>query len=381
VALSAIDDYRAFFPIAERFAYMDHASMGPIPRPVIEAQRGFLERQATLASEAGSEFRDACGCLRRSMADFIGADADEIALTKNTPEGLSIIAAGLSWRAGDSVVTTDLEFPANMYPWLNLRDRGVEVRIVRSEHGRLPNERVIEAIDGSTRLVAVSLVQFSTGFRSDLAGLAEYCRPRGVYVATDAMQAVGALPVDVRALGVDFLACASHKWLLGPFGMGWFYCRKELVDELRPTEVGQGSVVQRDSWLDYRFEFHPSAARFECGVLNFEAAQGLQAALNLLNEVGRARIYQRISAVTDQLMDGLQARGYQVVSSRLAAERSGIVSFRHDRHDSASVRERLHAANVIVSLREGMVRASPHFYNTPDDVDRLLEALPSDGDR
>jgi selenocysteine lyase/cysteine desulfurase len=372
-----VDEYRALFPITERFAYLDHAALGPLSRPVLAAQQAFLEQQATLGSEATAEHHAAKDRLRRSMAEFIGADTDEIALTKNTPEGLSIVASGLGWRPGDSVVTSDLEFPANMYPWLNLRERGVEVRIVRSEDGRVPAERLMEAVDGTTRVLAVSLVQFSTGFRSDLARLAEFCRPRGVFLVTDAMQAVGALPVEVHALGVDFLACASHKWLLGPFGMGWFYCRGELLERLRPTEVGQGSMVQRESYLDYRLEFVPSAARFECGVVNMGGVLGLQASLDLFNAVGRERVGDRILALCERLAEGLLARGYGVASSRAEGERSGILSFRSERHDSAAVRERLHEAGVIASLHEGLVRASPHFYNSSDDVDRLLAALPA----
>ena len=158
-----MDEYRALFPITERFAYLDHAALGPLSRPVLEAQQAFLEQQATLGSEATAEHHAAKDCLRRSMAEFIGADTDEIALTKNTPEGLSIVASGLGWRPGDSVVTSDLEFPANMYPWLNLREKGVEVRIVPSEGGRVPAERLIEAVDGTTQVLAISLVQFSSG--------------------------------------------------------------------------------------------------------------------------------------------------------------------------------------------------------------------------
>lgn len=371
-----MDRYRPLFPVARRFAYLDHASMGPMPQSVLEAQRAFLETQAAFGSEAGPGFREARERLRGAMAAFVRADPDEIALTKNTPEGLSVVAAGLGWRPGDSVVTTDLEFPANMYPWLNLREQGVEVRIVRSEDGRIPAERLFEAVDATTRVLAVSYVQFSTGFRSDLARLAEFCRPRGVFLVTDAIQAVGALPIDVHALGVDFLACASHKWLLGPFGMGWLYCRRELLERLRPAEVGQGSVVERASFLDYRLEFQPSAARFECGVVNMGGVPGLQASLDLMSSIGRERIVEAILGLNDRLAEGLAARGYRVLSSREAGERSGIVSFFHARHPSAEVRQRLHAADVIVSLREGLVRVSPHFYNSADDIDRLLAALP-----
>jgi selenocysteine lyase/cysteine desulfurase len=268
------------------------------------------------------------------------------------------VASGLSWRPGDSVVTTDLEFPANMYPWMNLRERGVEVRVVRSEDGRVPTERLVEACDATTRVVAISYVQFSTGFRSDLAALAEHCRPRGIMLVTDAIQAVGALPVDVHELGVDF------------------YCRRELLERLRPTEVGQASVVERGSYLDYQFELLPSAARFECGVVNMQGVPGLQAALDLMIKVGRERIGERILRLNQRLADGLGARGYRLASPRAASEQSGIVSFRHDGFESAMVRERLHAAGVIVSLREGLVRVSPHFYNVEEDVERLLEALP-----
>jgi cysteine desulfurase / selenocysteine lyase len=310
------------------------------------------------------------------MASFIGADADEIAFTKNTPEGLSFVAAGLPWRSGDNVVTSDLEFPANMYPWLNLRERGVEVREVRSQQGRLPPELLLEAMNASTRVLAISLVQFSSGFRANLAALAEICRPRGIFLVVDAMQAVGALPLDVHRLGVDFLACASHKWLLAPFGMGWFYSRRELLERLRPVEVGVDSVVRRESYLDYQLELLPSAARFECGQINAHSVPGLQAALDLLSDVGQRRVWSTIEGLNAKLVDRLRRHGYDVLSSRRDGERSGIVAFRHPSHASAAVRQRLHEAGVIVSLRENLVRVSPHFYNSLDDIDRLLDALP-----
>lgn len=371
-----ITSYRSLFPVSERFAYLDHAAMGPLPRPVIAAQQGFLEAQARLGSEAAPEFRASRERLRRSMAEFIGAEPGEIAITKNTPEGLSIVAAGLGWRAGDSVVTTDLEFPANMYPWLNLRELGVEVRIVPSTAGRVPADTLLEAIDNTTRVLAISYVQFSTGFRSDLARLARFCRPRGVFLVVDAIQAVGALPLNVRDLGIDFLACASHKWLLAPFGMGWFFCRKELLERLRPVEVGQASMVERESYLDYQVEFVPGAGRFECGVVNMGGVRGLQASLDLMNEVGREQIRDQIFALNERLVEGLRPRGYEVLSPRDEGETSGILSFRHPSYPSAELRERLRAADVIVSLREGVIRVSPHFYNQPDDIDQLLAALP-----
>ena len=371
-----MEAYRQLFPIIDRFAYLDHAAMGPVSRPVIEAELGFLETQANQASLASGDFRAARDRLRSSMADFIGAGPDEVAFTKNTPEGLNIVAAGLGWRPGDRVVTTDLEFPANMYPWLNLREQGVEVRIARSESGRVPVERLSDGIDSSTRVVAISYVQFSTGYRCDLARLSEVCRARGAFLLSDVMHAAGALPIDVNELGVDFLACASHKWLLGPFGMGWFYCRAELLERLPPVEVGQGSMVERASFLDYQVEFWPGAARFECGVVNMAGVPGLQAALDLFGQVGRDRVRDQIFRLNARLVEGLERAGYQVVGPRCEAERSGIVSFRSARHESGDLHCRLREAGVIVSLREGLVRVSPHFYNSEDEIDRLVAALP-----
>jgi selenocysteine lyase/cysteine desulfurase len=372
-----VDAYRALFPITERFAYLDHAAMGPPSRPVIAAQQEFIERQATLGSEMSPEIRAAKDRLRRAMAEFIGADPEEIAFTKNTPEGISIVASGLGWRPGDSVVTTDLEFPANMYPWLNLRERGVEVRIVETESGRVPLDALIAACDATTRVLAISLVQFSTGFRSDLSKLAEHCRPRGIFLVTDAIQAAGVLPIDVHALGVDFLACASHKWLLAPFGMGWFYCRRELLERLSLVEIGGTSMVERPSFLDYQIDLKPTAERFECGMINATGMPGLQASLDLFNQVGRGAVEHAVLALTDRLVAGLEQRGYGVYSSRRPGEASGIVVFESDRRPASEIRQQLHEAGVICSVREGRVRVSPHFYNSAEDIDRLLEALPT----
>lgn len=368
---------RGLFPVTERLAYMDHAGLGTTPTPVREAVRRFDDLQAAAGSSGLKDFLAEREAIRARMAAFVGAGADELAITKNTPEGLSFVASGLDWRPGDNVVLTSLEFPANSLPWIHLERRGVEARVVACPDGRAPVDRLVAAMDERTRVLAISYVQFSTGFRADLAALAEYCRPRGILLVVDAIQAVGALDVDVRKLGIDCMALSSHKWLLSPHGVGWFYCRRELVDRFEPYEVGHGSVLRRTNWLEYDLTFHPDARRFECGVGTVSGLYGLAAALELFDRVGRDRVEARVLALTDLLVEALRARGHAVHSSRRPGEASGIVAFAGPRHTSAEIVERLAQAGVVVSLREGHVRVSPHFYNDEDDILRLVEALPA----
>jgi selenocysteine lyase/cysteine desulfurase len=370
------DEVRRLFPVTERFAYMNHAATGPTPRPVSEALHTFDQARAMLGSEASGTWKALTERAREKVARLINAHPDEVAFTKNTPEGLSFVAGGLPWKDGDNLVTTRLEFPANVYPWLNLRDRGIEVRFVEPRGERLPARDILDAIDGRTRLVALSWVEFSNGFRNDLAAVGEGCRARGAHLAVDAIQGLGALRCDVAALRIDFLAAACHKWMLGPMGLGLFYCRRELLDTLRLIEMGQSSVTPRESWLDYTVEVQPTAARFEPGALNWPALAGLEAILDLMEGVGRATIEAEVLGLTDRLIAGLERRGYLLKTSKVPAERSGIVSFNHPRMPPAEIEARLKAAGVVVCVREGAVRVSPHFYNTIEEIDHLLEALP-----
>lgn len=373
---TAVRSYRDQFPITARGAYLNHAATGPFSRPVVAAIARYVDGQAASANRDLDvpAFRSA---LRAKMAGLINARPEEIAVTKNTPEGISTVASGLSWQAGDNVVTTAIEFPANIYPWLNLESRGVQTRLVPAVDGRVSLESIVAAIDDRTRVVAVSFVEFSTGFRHDLAALGAICRPRGIRLVVDAIQGLGVLPIDVAAMQVDFLASSSHKWLCAPQGVGWFYCRQELLDTLALHEIGQSSVVARPSYLDYELRLKPTAERFEPGVSNGIGLVGLDASLDLFQSVGTHEIERRLLALTDQLAEELPRRGYRVRSPRATnGEKSGILTFDHPSHGSAEVVDALGARDVVVSLREGVVRVSPNFYNDASEIERLLEALP-----
>jgi selenocysteine lyase/cysteine desulfurase len=234
----------------------------------------------------------------------------------------------------------------------------------------------MSACDSTTRVVAVSLVQFSNGFRVDVAALGEACRARGILLVVDGMQAVGALEIDVHDLPIDAMALQSYKWLLGPHGVGWLYIRRGLLDRIEPLAVGTRSVTPRASWLDHRFELADNAARFETGVLNLHGIAGAGASLELLHEVGIRAIETRVLSLADRLADSVAARGCVIVGSREhSRERSSIVTFRHASMDVQACHKRLADAGVVTSMREGVIRASPHFYNSEDDIDRLLDAL------
>lgn len=372
-----MQEYRKLLPVTETYAYMDNAAAGPPSRRAIDAVNGFLSQRARLGSLFMDESKAMCERTRQKTARFIGATADEIAFTKNTPDGLNIVANGLTWAAGDNVVLTDVEFPANVYPWMNLRDLGVELKFVRSRNACIDPKDVIAAIDERTRVVALSWVEFHGGFRNDLATIGKACRERGVYLSVDGIQGVGVVRCDVTLMNVDFMAFSAQKWLLAPHAVGILYCRRDLVDRVRVAFAGQTSVILGPNYLDYKLDFKPNAGRFEPGFINQTGIAGFEAALDLFNEIGMERVEARILDLTRQLRNGLRSVGCELLGSEIDAERAGVVSFRHPRRLAAEINAELRRANVIVSEREGFIRVSPHFYNEPAEIDRLLDIVQS----
>ncbi len=368
--------FRSLFPIVDRYTYLNHAAVGPPSARVLEATRDFELERARHGSLTSDAVTATVERTREKIARFIGAEPGEIAFLRNTPEGLSVVASGLGWCPGDNVVTASLEFPANVVPWLLQRDRGVEVRFVQPRDGRIDPEDVIGQIDGRTRVVALSWVEFCNGFRNQLRTIGRACRERDVLLAVDGIQGLGAMKLDVQDLCIDFFSAASHKWMLAPPGVGTFYCRAEVRDRLRLTDMGQGSVVIGSSYLEYSIALKPDSHRFESGFGNATGIAGLEAAVDLFQEAGPEAIEEHILGLGQRLIDGLEEYGYEVWGPREKAERSGIVSFRHPVHDAQALCKRLEEAGVVVCVREGAVRVSPHFYNTADEVDRLLAALP-----
>ena len=359
--------------------FLNHASTGPLPARSVRA----LEEWAHLRGNPNRIPHDLqFGTLARGRelaARLIAADPCEIALSTNTTYGINLAAFSLPLKRGDVVLTPDLEFPANVYPWMALAERrGVEYRRLPCDDGVLEVERLERELeDERVRCVSVSWVQFASGARVDLAALGALCRSRGVFFVVDAIQGVGALTLDVRTTPIDILACGAQKWLLSPWGSGSLYVRQPLVEQLEPHDVSWLAVRGADDFsrlTDYELAWRADARKFEFITLPFQDMAGMNASLELFFEIG----LDEVSAHTQRLADHIAAwavdRGdVALVTPSSPSRRAGIVSVRPENARGAS--ERLTKANVSHSLREGAIRLSPHFYNTIEELDRALAII------
>jgi len=368
--------YRMEFPVTLKQCYLNHAALAPLPMRVVRSMQKWLIDRAENGSLNFPAWGEEVKSTRRKMAGLINAKLEEIAFVKNTSEGIILAAESIPWQRGDNVVTVMGEFPANVYPWLNLMRLGVGTRFVQSVNGRIRIDDILQRIDSRTQLLSVSFVEFNTGFRNDLKTLGEMCAAKGIYFFVDAAQGLGALNLDVKKDRITFLSANSGKWLLGPGGIGVFYCNEGILNQLIPANVGWRSVRSMGNHLGYDLDLLPSAARFEEGSLNMAGIYGFGAALDLLMEIGIKVIEQRIMNLTGYLINQLQNKDYRILSSVESSERSGIVVFEGNKHSAQELYKKLGHANVITSLMGEAIRVSPHFYNAEEEMDRLIECLP-----
>lgn len=372
-----ISNIREEFPVTQNWVYFNHAGVSPVSRRVADAMRGLIGDVETNGAVNGKEWDKTFDETRYLAAELINSDAGEIAFVKNTTEGLSFVANGLDWHQGDNVVVASKEFPANIYPWLYLASKGVETRMVEEKNGRISIEELLNLIDENTRVVSLSSVEFSSGFRNDLETTGEFCKRKGIFFLVDAIQSLGVLNLDVQRCQIDALSADSHKWLLGPEGIGLFYCSKEAMERVKVTEMGWYGVINASDYLSYDMTLLSSARRFECGTLTTVGVYGLKAALELILKIGIQAIEERVLALTDLLCEGLAKKGYPVFSSRHTKEKSGIVSFSDPQNNPRSIVSILEENRVIIALRDGRIRVSPHFYNTEEEIEKLISLLPS----
>ncbi len=284
----------AEFPVAQRWAYFDHAAVSPLPRRSAEALRAWVDDQEQNGVVNWPDWERKLGILRGDLAWLIHAHPDEIAFVNSTTHGIGLVAEGFPWRTGDNVVTAAEEYPSNIYPWMNLADRGVTLRTVPSRDGRVWVEDLLDATDKATRLITISHVEFASGFRNDLDALGAACRERGIALFVDAIQGLGPLTLDVSRTPVDFLAADGHKWLLGPEGAGFLYVRREWIERLRPIGVGWHSVVGSFNAPGIDYTLKPTAERWEGGSCNMPGLQAFAASVSLLREIGPEAVSRRI---------------------------------------------------------------------------------------
>jgi selenocysteine lyase/cysteine desulfurase len=366
---------RQAFPVSKQWIYLDHAAVAPLSGPAQQAMSEWATDMLNHGHVHEPAWNQHVEDVRALAARLMNAsDPLDVAFVKNTSEGVGIVAEGFPWKTGDNVVIAADEYPANVYPWMNLRDRGVEVRVVASRQGRILVDDIIARFDARTRILSLSHVEFSTGFRNDVTKVGELCRTRGVLFFVDAIQSLGALTVDVQRMPIDFLAADGHKWMLGPEGAGIFYIRRELVERLHAVGVGWNSVIASRNFSQIDFRLKPNAGRWESGTLNVAGILGLGASLKLLLDVGISTVEARVFELTDHLCEKARGFGLEVFSSRLEQERSGIVSLVGAGTPSALVR-RCREQGIVINQRAGRFRFSPHCYNTAEEIDRALGAL------
>ncbi|MBZ5726017.1 MAG: aminotransferase class V-fold PLP-dependent enzyme [Acidobacteriia bacterium] len=371
-APSLWERYAGRFPVRERLIYLNHAAVAPLCRPAADAMKQLAEDCTRFGSLHYDEWLDAYEGLRVAAAKLIGADRGEIALVKNTSEGIATVAIGLDWKPGDRMVAFREEFPANLYPWKRLEQKGVAVTWLSVTD---PLDRIDQACRGA-RLLSISFVQFLSGYRAPCQAIGEICRRNRCIYMLDAIQGLGAFPVDVRAWGVDALAADGHKWLLGPEGCGILYTSQALQDRVEPVEFGWTNVAGYNDYASRDMTLRPDAGRYECGTLNTIGCFGLRAAIEFLLEVGPGVIAPVVQNLGDRIAAGVEARGYEVMCPRTPESGAGIVSFRKPGVDAAETVRRLRAAGIATAPRAGWIRTSPHFYISPADIDRFLAELP-----
>ena len=369
-------------PVAKTLAYFDHAAVAPLPSVAAQAITSWLEEATNQGDLYWPKWAKRVEIIRRNAAKLIGASAEEIALTPNTSTGINFVAEGFPWKEGENIVTFANEFPSNLYPWMNMHSRGVNTRVVPVEQGIAEINRLFEACDEQTRLISLSWVSFSSGYRftnEQLHEIVQEAHRRGIYVMLDAIQGLGIFPLDVAELEIDFLAADGHKWMLGPEGAGLFYIRQQHLDLLRPLMVGWHSVANAFDFSNIDWKPRRQASRYEGGTQNMVGTLGYGASLELLQNLG---VSTTVSPVADQILaytqsarSQLKELGAEIHGSSDVEHLSGITSFTIPNVDLAQLRSECMNIGVVLSHRDGRLRISPHAYNNQEDLERLLNLI------
>jgi len=379
------DEIRAIreqFPALGRFAYFTSNGLGILPQRSVDALRERLDglsRNAIVSTLfTNTPVVDAA---RQRVARLLNCEPAEVAFCRNTSEGVLWAAGAVRLQPGDEVMLVQGEYPANILPWMAQEARGVTTRLLRQENRRVTPDMVAKAWRPRTRVFAVSFVQYNSGFRADLEALARVVHDRGGLLFCDAIQGLGALQLDVGAAGVDLLSAGTHKWMLGVQGLGIFYCRRDLLPQLEGAHVGTGSLAHDadpdDPEAPYERTAVPEARRFEEGTRNYLGIAALNESLQLLEDIGIGRIEARILELTSYLVGQVERRGYRVESPRGDGEWSGIVLLAppSDGPTATELVGAMHQRRITINAREGCLHMGVHFYNTHEDIDRVLAVI------
>ncbi|MDJ0806532.1 MAG: aminotransferase class V-fold PLP-dependent enzyme [Gammaproteobacteria bacterium] len=364
------------FNLDPEIIYLNHAAVAPWPTRTVDAVKAFAIENGRWGATDYSRWLETEHRLRNQLAQLINAPSEQdIALLKNTSEGLSIIAYGIDWKKGDNIVSIAQEFPSNRIVWESLRSRGVTLKLLDLPNSVCPEKELLKLCDERTRLVSISSVQYATGLRLDLQAVGRYCRSHGVLFCVDAIQSLGAIPFDVAENLADFVVADGHKWMLGPEGLALFYCRSEIRERLRLHQYGWHMVEHAGDFDRKCWQPADSASRFECGSPNMLGIHALSASLDLLLEQGIDSVQQRIAHLTAYMVEAVDRLGFELLSPRQPERRGGILTFRVPERDNQALQRHLMQQQVICAYRGGGLRFSPHFHQASDGIGQAFERL------
>jgi selenocysteine lyase/cysteine desulfurase len=363
------------FPVRKNLNYFNHAAVAPLPRRVSDAIVAHVENIRDRGAADWRKWYGAIDRARRNAAGFLGADRSQVAFLPSTSWALNLVARSVDWKPGDNVVGDDMEFPSNALPWKALESQGVEYRVARNRDGRITLDDIAANVNGRTRVVAVSWVAFHNGFVFPIDAIGDFCRSKGILFVVDAIQGLGALPLDVSRTKIDVLAADAHKWMLGQEVCTLFYVGDSARERLPPPFLGWWNIQgeEEQSFLAERWHVQPGGRGYEPGSLPTAQIAGLDAAIGLLQEIGMEAVRGRILELVGALRDGLSARGWQITTPEPLA--SGILSAAPPSGDERAMAKTLEQRGVIVAPREGAVRFSPHVGNDLAEVERVLSAI------
>ncbi|AFT67386.1 MULTISPECIES: aminotransferase class V-fold PLP-dependent enzyme [Cycloclasticus] len=370
------DQFNNEFNLDDDVIYLNHAAVAPWPVRTEKAVNAFCRENVTIGSKKYANWLNVEAHLKNQLAQLIQADnADEIALVKNTSEALSFVAYGLDWAHGDTIVTSDEEFPSNMIPWESLENQGVRVIKTHLKDTEDPTAELIKNIDSRTKLLTISSVQYASGLRVDLERLGEACQQRGVLFCIDAIQSVGAFPIDVKKYQADFVMADGHKWMLGPEGLGFFYCRQSSINTLKLTQYGWHMVEDMGNYDALEWSTAKSARRFECGSPNMLSIHALSASLSLLLEVGMNTVANNLIERGQYVIDKVQQSPSLTLLTKPDAQGNNIIVFKPTKHDTNELFDYLTSQQVVCAKRGGGIRFSPHFYTPFSIIDRAFTLI------
>ncbi len=368
---------RSYFALDPGIVYLNHAAHPPMALPVRAAYEKFFDSWEKTAHDHDYDSFRMFEVLRAKLAAFIGASPERVALAPHTTFGMNVMASGLTWNRGDNLVLSEREFPASVYPWLRLRDKGVEVRFAETRGGFIDEDALIGLVDEKTRLIHTSWVQFNNGYRVDLDKLGCFCRDSGVLLSVDGMQGTGVIPIDVPSLGIDMFSAGCQKWMLGPCGTGFFYLSKRAEERIEPPYSGWLSVdwkAEFSNLMRYDLEPRVGPARYEIATYPFQDLWALNAAVDIIASFDRQAAWEHITSLLDTLISFIKGDScYELVSSTEENRRSGILVFKAP--ETKALYDKLRVEGIVVSFREGGIRVSPHFYNSQDEIGRLIETV------